>query len=488
MKNDPTVTNIFDLEGRRYPHLKITNEDFPRVLATRAIEDDGAEYFGAFLTKTAVRILIDYLNRRFRLRSCDIDIDGTFSLPCTQYYRRRCVAPCVAAFCSRPKYLERVVLVRLFLANDRRRFRSLIRQLIATNSDELDFEEAAVYRDILESAERHWKQPRWHLWLDDAIDTYEIEETPTGFTVYLVTTRGRTVLGRKVFDVPREEAPTPDEALSQIIGNFYVTHLPKEIRAPVDFYGRKGLIERFTNRFGRPAVISVGRGRGVNATRALLLGRDEHELDRAWPRASAERISARLAHIFRLGQPPRRAEAFDVAHISGTGFVSASSAWESGRYISADYRFTVSEQKTELSALANAVASRLCDPSMKTPDLLILDGGKPQLKAVTETLRRTNAMQVPLIAAVKPRGRHSSIAAFLTTDGESVRFDVDSPAHAMLQLLRDEAHDLANRVHRDYREMMPFYEKAGFETPLVVPLRFHAENGGADDLIPIAAR
>ena len=58
----------------------------------------------------------------------------------------------------------------------------------------------------------------------------------------------------------------------------------------------------------------------------------------------------------------------------------------------------------------------------------------------------------------------------------------------MLKLLRDEAHDLANRVHRDYREMMPFYEKVGFQTPLVVPLRFHAENGGADDLIPIEAR
>jgi hypothetical protein len=76
----------------------------------------------------------------------------------------------------------------------------------------------------------------------------------------------------------------------------------------------------------------------------------------------------------------------------------------------------------------------------------------------------------------------------LTPTGESIPFDVDSPAHAMLQLLRDEVHDLANRVHRDYREMIPFYERAGFDKPLVVPLRFHAENGGAEDLIPIEHR
>jgi excinuclease ABC subunit C len=119
MKNDPKVSNIFDLEGRRYPHMKLTSERFPRVLATRAIEDDDAEYFGAFLPKTAVRIMIDYLNRRFRLRSCDIDIDGTFTMPCTQYYRRRCVAPCVAKLCSPQRYAERVELVRFFLANDR---------------------------------------------------------------------------------------------------------------------------------------------------------------------------------------------------------------------------------------------------------------------------------------------------------------------------------------------------------------------------------
>ena len=487
MKNDSTVTNIFDLEGRRYPHMKLTQEQFPRVLATRAIEDDGAEYFGAFLPRTAVRILIDHLNRRFRLRSCDIDIDGSFTMPCTQYFRRRCIAPCVANLCSREKYTERVELVRLFLANDRRKFRSAVRRLITANSDNLDFEEAGVYRDILESAERHWKQSRWQIWLADTIDTYEAEETARGFTVYLVTTRGRTVLGRKVFDIDREEAGTPDEALREIISNFYVSHLPKEIRAPVDFYGRKDLIERLTATFGRPTVISVGRGRGINAARALVLGRDEYEIDRARPRATAERISARLAHVFKLNKPPQRIEAYDVAHISGTGFVAASSVWEKGRFLSADYQFLLSSENSELSALADAVAGSVANPQRKQPDLVLLDGGKNQLNKVLRALDVAE-QNVDVIAAVKPRGKHSSIAAFLATGGDPISFDVDSPAHAMLQLLRDEAHDLANRVHRDYREMMPFYEKAGFEKPIVVPLRFHSENGGADDLIPIESR
>ena len=122
MKNDPPVNDLNNIGANRYPHIKITNEEFHRALATRRIETDGDEYFGAFLPKTAVRILIDFLNRTFRLRSCDIRIDGTFPVPCTQYFRRRCVAPCVADICPREKYLQIVELARSFLANDREEF------------------------------------------------------------------------------------------------------------------------------------------------------------------------------------------------------------------------------------------------------------------------------------------------------------------------------------------------------------------------------
>ncbi len=120
--------------------------------------------------------------------------------------------------------------------------------------------------------------------------------------------------------------------------------------------------------------------------------------------------------------------------------------------------------------------------------ILVLYDGKPQLNAALKALAKAALISTPIIAAVKPPGKDSSIAAFLTIDGEAIAFDVDFPAHAMLQLLRDEAHNLAKRIHRDYREMKPFYEAAGHEEPLIVPIRLHAENGRADDLIPIESQ
>src|SRR5687767_10974104 len=185
MKNDRSVNNIFDLGTGRYPHLKMTREPFSRVLATRRIEeDDTAEYFGAFLSKTAVRILIDFVNKTFRLRACDLVIDGSFPVPRTQYYHKRCLAPCVSRLCSPNEYAQMAALARLFLANQRGLFRSAIKKLIEGYSEGLDFEKAAFYRDILVAVEKFWSNKRWSVWLDDAVDTFAVEDTPEGFSVF----------------------------------------------------------------------------------------------------------------------------------------------------------------------------------------------------------------------------------------------------------------------------------------------------------------
>ncbi len=112
MKNDRSVVDFSESGSNLYPHIKVTSEAFPRVLATRRFEGDEADYFGAFLTKTSVRILMDFLNRVFRIRSCDIEIDGSFPVPCTQFYQRRCLGPCVENLCSRDRHADMANLVK----------------------------------------------------------------------------------------------------------------------------------------------------------------------------------------------------------------------------------------------------------------------------------------------------------------------------------------------------------------------------------------
>jgi len=458
MKNDPAVNNFDGTQAALYPHLKITNETFPRILATRKIEDDGAEYFGAFLTKTATRILIDFLNKTFRVRSCDIPIDGTFPVPCTQFYHRRCLAPCVESLCTKENHDAMIELVRFFLANRQGQLIESLQFRIQLSSDALDFETAAYWRDILEACEEYWKNPRWNVWLDnDVVDTFAIDDESEDLRIYLITQRKRYVLGRKVFSF--SFPTTLDEAMAQIAQGFYRAYAPREIRMTQDFADRKKLTKELSNRFGRPVPIGVITNSTVRMTtiRAARLARDEMELDFSKPDASAKAIRSELKCIFGLKRGPKHIECFDVAHISAKGFVGAWSTWIDGRFVGNKYGFRISGETSELASLADAVAFRLSQPD--PPELVVLDGGKGQLNAVVEAI---TSLKTPasVVAAAKPKGKHSGVAYFLNENGERIDFDDTSPAHNLIKLLRDDAHDLANRVHRDLRDSSHNYELA----------------------------
>jgi excinuclease UvrABC nuclease subunit len=117
---------------------------------------------------------------------------------------------------------------------------------------------------------------------------------------------------------------------------------------------------------------------------------------------------------------------------------------------------------------------------------LLVDGGQAQLNAATKALC-TTSIELTIIGAVKPVRHHSEISHFLTASGRKIAYDEKDPAMAMLKLLRDDAHDLANLVHRELRDARHFYESSGV-TPLIVPTRLVDPDGFADDLRPIVTR
>ena len=186
-------------EQRNYPYLKITTEKFPRLLVTRKIENDGAEYFGAFLPETGVRFFINFLDKLFKLRNCTIEIDGNFVVPCPQFYAKRCAAPCVENLCDEKQYLETVELLRLFLRRENEELKNKILEKIECFAEILDFETAGEWRDRLNLIEKFWSKNEWILWLDNATDSWRIERKEGEIFVYLVTMRGRKNLGRLVF-------------------------------------------------------------------------------------------------------------------------------------------------------------------------------------------------------------------------------------------------------------------------------------------------
>jgi excinuclease ABC subunit C len=472
------------LEGRPlYPHLKLTRLEFPRVLATRVLREDGDEYFGPFPNKTGVRLLMGFVHRTFRLRSCEIDIDGNFPVPCTQYFSKRCLAPCVSEICDKNSYLEVVEAVRLFLRNDREGFLTHSQEKISAASDELEFERAAAWRDRLIAAEDFWSHPR-QPWVGDAVDTYTVAGTEGETIVQLVTTRGRHMVGSLNISFFADHF-VPD-LLSEFIEEYYRFHMPREIRVPVAISRRAQVADTLEQRFGRRATISVVRtSPTVTAERGFnKMGRDE-TLRQLGPRTFVTDLGQ--WKTLGIDREPAVIEAYDAAHISATSFSAGASVWKRGRVAPEDFEGWVSDQDNEPATLAAFAAKRLAEGKGDHPDLVLVDGGLGQMRAVRKAVTGTEDRRFRLVGAVKPRGKHSQISHFLTESEDRVEFDPTKKAHVLLQRLRDEAHDIANAAHRELREMRDFYAASGHE-PLVVPIGFVERGGAADDLRPIEPR
>ncbi len=451
--------NLSLSEQNIYPHFKITNEKFPRLLATRRIERDAAEYFGAFLPRTGARFLLGFLIDAFRLRGCDIPIDGDYPVPCPQFYRKKCVAPCVAELCGEEAYLERVELTRLFLRDRRDELNEILLNKIEKFSVELDFESAARWRDLLRKIVDFQNDKNTGYRLDDAIDTFDIKRRNNSFFIYLVTQRKRKILGNQTFVYENKIEFSSPEVLGQQIWQFYRFHQPKEIVVSVDFPNRKYLEKVLSLRGGREVKISVIKKtkRKITTGRALRRTEFEYEFDNLKPRMSVRDFQNTFCKAFCLSRRVERIEAFDVAHISGSDFVGAKSVWENGRFLAEEYEFWFSDKKNEPEALADSVGRRFLT-KVKLPDLILIDGGRAQLQAVLRNVERLKDSKISVISAVKPPRKHNEISHFLLEDGRSVGFEKNSDVFGVLLKLRDEAHSLANYIHRSKRETAHFYE------------------------------
>lgn len=455
-----------------YPHLKITSENYPRLLATRKILNERDEYFGAFLSTTNVRLWLYQLNKIFRLRSCEIEIDGNFPKPCQMYYSKRCLAPCVKEICSPDKYLEMVDLLRLFLGNEEK-FEQIISKKIELHAENLEFEVAAQWRDLAENAQNLRNNQKWQISLDNAVDTYTYEEIDGRIVVYLITTRGRKLAGNFEFIF---NGKSPTEIFPRIIREFYLFHAPKEIRLPVKLNESRELAKQLSEKFGRKIKISFHQN-DLNLLTQFRLKRTKmnYELDQMNHKISPDEMSSNIQQIFNFPKAPHRIECFDVAHISNQNFVTANAIWKEGKIRPELMRHFILDVENELAAMALGVRERL--QNAPPPDLIVIDGGKSQLNAVLSEI----GAKIPIISAVKPSGVHSGISHFLTSENNRIEFIEGNQVFEMLRSLRDEAHRTANELFRQLHANRNLFEA---DLPLI-PIRFDEIGGETEDLIPI---
>lgn len=452
-------------DDKHYPHLKLTlNEPFPRVLKVRRIERDGALYFGPYLPASLADELLDLIQREFRLRPCSDEVFHAYrrkGRPCLQYEIKRCLGPCVEGLFGRQQYWEAVQDVRLFLEGKRSDLLRSLRERMEEAARELRFEAAARYRDLLRAVERLSEGQKMALTTEVDADIFGLHTDGQRVTLCLFTMRQGKVIGKR--DFHWEEIPPGGlgRFLAQVLVQYYAegAYVPAEVVLPCALEERE-LIEKWLSASkGKPVRVHEPR-RGTKRDLVALASQNARfafqERFRVL-RPSTSEVLQELARVLRLPRLPERIEAFDVSHWQGTEMVASLVVCQGGTMCKSEYRHYVvrtAREGDDYGALREVVSrryARCLRESRPLPDLVLIDGGKGQLRAAQEALRELNLTDLPIAALAK---REELL--YIPGEKRPLVLDRHSPALHLIQAIRDEAHRFAVTFHHRRRQQRDF--------------------------------
>lgn len=439
-------------DDKSFPYIKITvGETWPGVYFSRRVEPDGSRTFGPFSPAGRARSSIHLVNKHFRVRGCEEAVFRGRKRPCLEYELGLCSAPCVG-YVPEAEYRESVDNACLFLEGRLPELARTLRARMELAAESEKFEEAARWRDLLRTIEDYQDRPRaisTSLEDQDVVGLARLADRAAVYVFFMRRGKIRDSEARTL-DVP---AGIPDgDLLGGFLAGFYGGRdLPPRLLLPVKPAPATGL----------PSLPGWAKVR-VLAPRG---GRDRKLVDMAGRNAEAylRRQAGALVPLDELkaalGLPalPRTIEGFDISNTGGEESVGSLVVFRDGRPDKDAYRkflIRTVEGSNDVASLGEVLTRRyrkLIDGGAPLPDLVMVDGGKPQLGAAEKALAALGLSGLPLVAIAK---REEILHTPARRDG--VRLARTSAALKLVQAVRDETHRFAVSFHRGRREKRSF--------------------------------
>ena len=462
--------NVMLKDDKQYPHLKLTNEPFPKVVITRRILKDGSHYYGPFLPASLARNTLNLINRAFQLRTCEIEIDGKLPRPCLEYHLKRCLGPCVKGLCTQEEYLEAAADVRVLLEGRNKELASDLEKRMWHYSENGQFEIAARYRDLRKTVLALSEQQKMATTADRDVDIFGFYREGSKLALQLFTMREGRIVGRREFfweDLPEDDGFNPSDFLGEVLTQYYSTdYVPLEIHVPTDFEDRDILERALTERRGRKVrIMDPKRGKKRDLIE-LVENNAKIAFEQRFRvlKPNAEKVLAEIQELLELSYFPERIESFDISNISGAENVAGIVVFENGKPARAEYRrFIIKtvEGANDFASMNEAVFRRYkrsVAEGKPLPQVVFIDGGKGQLSAAAAAMQALDLELIKLVGLVKPPRRHNEISHLLIhgREDEPIPFESNSLAWRLILQIREETHKTAVQYHRKRREMRDF--------------------------------
>lgn len=485
--------NVLLKDNKTYPYLKITNEEWPRVILTRLIVDDGGSYFGPYTSAGSAYRTLNLLNRLFPYRKCDKKITGHDDV-CLYYHLGQCTAPCISAV-DRPTYLESIEQTAKFLHGHADQIVESLENEMTQAADAWNFERAAELRDRIAAVHHVIERQKIVSPGGGSGDIVAVAQGAGGDAgVQVGFLRGGKMLGSEFFAMQARLDDAPQVILAGFLGQFYTDSalVPPVIMIQHDLAPTEAglLMDWLQRRRGGKVEIMVPRRGNKRQLLEMVAKSAAENLEQSRLKflSDEQRMTAamtELADALTLPRLPRRIECFDISTLHGTNSVASMVVFEDARPAKKEYRrFTIKTVagSNDFAMMAEVIRRRFKRASTVStevdgaeeakwaalPDLVIVDGGKGQLSAALAALADVGWADQPIVALAKENEE-----LYLPLQSDPVMLPRDSQALFLVQRIRDEAHRFAVTFHRQKRSKASLHSKLD-DVPGIGPKRRQA--------------
>ena len=462
-------------DDKTYPFIKITlQEEYPRIQIVRQMKKDKAKYYGPYTSGLAVRDVVELVTKLYHLRTCNRNLpkDIKKERPCLYYQIHQCEAPC-QGYISKEEYHKKVEQLISFLNGSHKEILKELEQKMLSASEELRFEDAAQYRDLIESVKKIAERQKITDQHGEDKDVIAVAQENDDVVAQVFFIRGGKMIGRDHFFL-HTAGEEKTVVLSSFIKQFYAgtAMIPKEIMIESEIEDREIIETWLSNRRGTKVQIRVPK-KGTKEklvelaknNAKLVLEKDKERLKREEGRTiGAVKEISKLLNL----SSAQRMEAYDISNISGFQSVGSMVVYENGKPKRSDYRkFRIKtvEGPNDYASMEEVLTRRFehgmeekqqqkekkqeeqYGSFTRFPDLILMDGGKGQVHSALSVLEKLK-LEIPVCGMVKD-DKHRTRGLYYKN--QEIPIEKDSEAFRLITRIQDEAHRFAIEYHRSLR-------------------------------------
>ena len=457
-------------DDKNYPFIKVTvGEAFPRIMTARTMKKDKSKYFGPYTNAGAVKDVIELTRKLYHLRTCSrvLPRDTGKERPCLYYHIKQCDGPC-QGYISQEAYRAQVDSLLDFLNGNHKKILKELEEKMYQASEEMKFEDAAQYRDLMQSVQRIGEKQKITDHPGEDKDIIAMAEEGQDAVVQVFFVRDGKLIGRDHFYMKTAPGDSRAMILSSFLKQFYAgtPFIPREIMIQEEIEEQDLIARWLEKRKGKKVRILVPK-KGTKEklvemayqNAKLVLRQDKERIKREEGRTIG--AVKEIAELLGL-QDIQRIEAFDISNISGFQSVGSMIVYEKGKPKRSDYRkFKIKWVKgpNDYASMEEVLTRRFTHGLKEReegkemggfttfPDLILMDGGRGQVNIALKVLNDLH-LDIPVCGMVKDDHHRTRGLYYQNVE---LPIDRNSEAFRLITRIQDEAHRFAITFHRQLR-------------------------------------